>query len=95
MDLFQFEMGVGADYLVGCAVEVFVFNCYVDNSRSGSLYHLGTATDVLVCFDVRMIYFSFLHCSDLLLSFSLMLFVLLFLTFPLLFFGDWNQLFWV
>ena len=65
MYLFQFEMGMCADYFVWCAVDVFVFNCYVDDSRSGSLYHWRAAADLLVCFNVGMVHFSLLQCSDL------------------------------
>ena len=67
MYLFQFKMRVGADYVVGCAVEVFIFNCYVDHPCSGSFYNWGAAADFPVYHDIGVIHFSLLQCLSLLL----------------------------
>lgn len=69
------------DYFVWCAVEVFVFNCNIYYSGSGSFYYRGTAADSLVYLNIRVIHFSLLQCSNLLLclffSFYYVLFVVL------------------
>jgi hypothetical protein len=58
------------------------FDCYVDDSSSGSLNYWRAAAD-LVCFNVGMIHFSLLQRSDLLLRgfyscFLVLAFLLLF-----------------
>jgi hypothetical protein len=55
MDLFKFQVRVGADYFVGCAVQVFVFDGYVYYSYARSANYWGSTTDIGVDFNIRVL----------------------------------------
>jgi len=68
---------VGAYDFVWLMVEVFVFDSYVHDSYSGSLYEWGTVADLGVNFNVGLFCFGFLQWLD---TSLMIMFVWLFLT---------------